>query len=274
VWLFLILLLPGFTLNAASAFTAAYSRRWGERGGRWASFILRNILGIPVWAMGLGLAVQTPSAKLVASTFITNAVGWLLIAAGGVVILWALGPLGKRSVAPSVRDTVVTHGAYARVRHPIHSGTFLEFVGLWLLRPTVVAGVAYTQPLNRNGTHPRDSYLLSNCSPSRRLGSGFRQKSVELSGATNDFNRFASLREGRLSSNSAESTRFPPGRLRQAKARLDLNGTASTSAAAGLDYSNRKRHIAIRKKATPTPASKPTWGNTSTTPAPWLVNWR
>jgi protein-S-isoprenylcysteine O-methyltransferase Ste14 len=142
VWTFLIPLLLGFTLNAASAFTTAYSRRWGEWGGQRASFILRNILGIPLWVVGLGLAVKTPSATLVAPTRVTNVVGWLPIAAGGVVILWALGPLGKRSVAPSVRDTLVAHGAYARVRHPIHSGTFLEFVGLWLLRPTIVVAVA------------------------------------------------------------------------------------------------------------------------------------
>jgi protein-S-isoprenylcysteine O-methyltransferase Ste14 len=142
VWLFLIPLLLGFALNAASAFTAAYSRRWGERGGRWASFVLRNILGIPLWAMGLGFAVQTPSTMLVAPNLIMNIMGWLLIVAGGMVILWALGFLGKRAAAPSMRDTLVMHGAYAHVRHPIHSGTFLEFAGLWLLRPTVAVAVA------------------------------------------------------------------------------------------------------------------------------------
>ena len=141
-WGFLIPLLLGFALNAASAFTAAYSRRWGERGGRWASFVLRNILGIPLWAVGLGFAVQTPSAMVVAPNPIMNVVGWLLIVAGGMVILWALGFLGKRAVAPSARDTLVFHGAYAHVRHPIHSGTFLEFVGLWLLRPALAVTVA------------------------------------------------------------------------------------------------------------------------------------
>ena len=44
---FLISLLVGFVLARASAFTAAYSQRWGERGSRVATLILRNFLGIP-----------------------------------------------------------------------------------------------------------------------------------------------------------------------------------------------------------------------------------
>jgi hypothetical protein len=40
-----------------------------------------------------------------------------------------------------------------------------------------------------------------NCSPSRRLGSGFGQKSVELPNMAGDFNRVPSLREGKVSRN-------------------------------------------------------------------------
>jgi protein-S-isoprenylcysteine O-methyltransferase Ste14 len=43
---------------------------------------------------------------------------------------------------PSVRDTLVRHGLYARVRHPIYSGMMLVFVGLALLRPTATVVVA------------------------------------------------------------------------------------------------------------------------------------
>jgi protein-S-isoprenylcysteine O-methyltransferase Ste14 len=65
-----------------------------------------------------------------------------LIAAGAIVILWVLCSLGWRAVAPSSRDTLVANGAYSSVRHPIHVGTCLEFVGLWLLVPSLTATVA------------------------------------------------------------------------------------------------------------------------------------
>ena len=43
---------------------------------------------------------------------------------------------------PSVRDTLVRDGLYARVRHAIYSGMMLAFVGLALLRPTATVVVA------------------------------------------------------------------------------------------------------------------------------------
>lgn len=43
---------------------------------------------------------------------------------------------------PSVRDTLVCHGIYARVRHPIYSGMMLVLVGMVLLRPTATVVVA------------------------------------------------------------------------------------------------------------------------------------
>ena len=61
---FLILLLVGFALAGASAFTAAYSQCWGERGGQPATSILRNFLGIPLWLFGFILAWLAPTALL------------------------------------------------------------------------------------------------------------------------------------------------------------------------------------------------------------------
>ncbi|TAL24041.1 MAG: hypothetical protein EPN94_08195, partial [Nitrospirae bacterium] len=49
------LILVGFVLAGASAFTAAYSRQWGEKGGQMATIILRNLLGIPLWITGFVL---------------------------------------------------------------------------------------------------------------------------------------------------------------------------------------------------------------------------
>ena len=82
MYVFLIPLLLGFALNWASAFTAAYSRRWGARGGQLATLLLRNVLGIPLWAVGLGLAMRTPSPMLFASSPAIDTLGWLLVAAG------------------------------------------------------------------------------------------------------------------------------------------------------------------------------------------------
>src|SRR3972149_10254993 len=53
---FLFPLVLGFALGGASAFTAAFSRRWGERRGQMATMILRNALGIPLWIFGYILA--------------------------------------------------------------------------------------------------------------------------------------------------------------------------------------------------------------------------
>ena len=46
-------LLLGFALGGASAFTAAFSRLWGEAGaGGWPRWFLRNWLAIPLWLFG------------------------------------------------------------------------------------------------------------------------------------------------------------------------------------------------------------------------------
>jgi protein-S-isoprenylcysteine O-methyltransferase Ste14 len=142
MYLFLIPLIIGFTFNCASALTTFYSRRWGERRGALATVILRDILGIPVWAIGFALAARAESALIFAKTAITNAAGIILIVVGSAIIIYALVTIRSKAAAPSLKDGLVRTGAYARVRHPIHSGTFLEFAGLFLLRPTVPVAVA------------------------------------------------------------------------------------------------------------------------------------
>jgi protein-S-isoprenylcysteine O-methyltransferase Ste14 len=133
---FLIPLLLGFTLTSVSAFTTAYTRRWGERSGRLVTLILRMVLGMPLWVVGLGLTVRTPSPSLLASTRVTEVLGWLVIAAGCTIILLALVSLRWQAAAPSTHDTLVQHGLYAHVRHPLYTGMLLEFSGLALLVPT------------------------------------------------------------------------------------------------------------------------------------------
>jgi protein-S-isoprenylcysteine O-methyltransferase Ste14 len=133
---FLVPLVAGFGFNAASAFTAAYSERWGERRGRLITAVLRNVLGIPVWVIGLVLAVRTPSPALFIPNQVATAIGWLLLLLGSLVQVLALAALRQRAALPTTRDTLVQHGPYAQVRHPIYAGLLLEFAAISLVKPT------------------------------------------------------------------------------------------------------------------------------------------
>jgi protein-S-isoprenylcysteine O-methyltransferase Ste14 len=133
VYLFLFPLLAGFLFNWASAPTAFYIRRLGETRGRALTFLFRNILGIPVWAAGLALACRVDVPALWPDTVLPVAAGWVLICAGGLLILQALRFLGWRSVRPTSQDSLVQSGSYRWVRHPIHAGVLLEFLGVILL---------------------------------------------------------------------------------------------------------------------------------------------
>lgn len=60
----------------------------------------------------------------------TAAVAVLIV--GLLAMLWALGALGTNiSVVPQARE-VVTHGPYARVRHPLYTAELLSGVGICL----------------------------------------------------------------------------------------------------------------------------------------------
>jgi protein-S-isoprenylcysteine O-methyltransferase Ste14 len=134
--MFLIPLLIGFACNSASTFTTFYSRRWGSRNGQLLSTILRNVLGIPVWVVGLALAMRESAALLFEPGLVVEISAWLLIAMGCVIMTWALLSIRRRAFMPSVQDALICNGPYAHVRHPIYSGLLLEFLGLILWQPT------------------------------------------------------------------------------------------------------------------------------------------
>jgi len=136
MYLFLILLLPGFALMGASAFTAAWSRRWDERGGQLATNLLRNVLGIPLFMLGLVLAWRADGAWLFEADAAARALGWLLIAAGAVPVLVGHWQLGLRTHLPAAGDALMEGGLYAQVRHPIYAGGLVVFAGLAMLRPS------------------------------------------------------------------------------------------------------------------------------------------
>ena len=142
MFVFLIPLTLGFVLAGASAFTAAYSRWWGEAGGRIATSILRNFLGIPLWLLVFFLAWIQPAAPFFSPSVMSFVLGWSLILVGSIPVLWGHVQLGWRTHMPSVRDTLVRHGLYAHVRHPIYSGGILILIGLALLKPTLAVALA------------------------------------------------------------------------------------------------------------------------------------
>ncbi len=142
MFLFLVPLLTGFFFNCASAFTYYYSKLLGERGGRITCMVLRDVLGIPLWVIGYIMAAQAPSTTLYKPNLFATILAWLLILAGGVVIVLGLKALKWRAAAPSAQDTLVVEGVYAYIRHPLYSGMMLELVGLFLYIPLITVLVA------------------------------------------------------------------------------------------------------------------------------------
>jgi protein-S-isoprenylcysteine O-methyltransferase Ste14 len=132
----------GFGFNLASAFTTNYSKWWGERRGTLVSVILRNILGIPVWAVGFVMAIRESAPAVFPSTRLINLFGGLLIVAGAGIIILALVTIRIKAARPTVQDGLVQSGLYAHIRHPIYAGAMLEFIGSFLVFPTLTVAIA------------------------------------------------------------------------------------------------------------------------------------
>jgi protein-S-isoprenylcysteine O-methyltransferase Ste14 len=71
-----------------------------------------------------------------------KSLGWLLVIAGSIPLVWGHAVLGLPTGWPSIRDALVRHSLYAYVRHPIYAGGLLMFVGGVLLKPTATVGAA------------------------------------------------------------------------------------------------------------------------------------
>lgn len=132
----------GFVFAGASPFTAAYSRRFGETGGTIRTAVLRNLLGIPLWIIGYVWTSWIPSAQVFIPNIFVTIIGWVLIVVGAVPLLARQLYVGMRSHFPSGKDTLVRHGLYAYVRHPIYAGGLLVLPGLFLLHPTLTVLIA------------------------------------------------------------------------------------------------------------------------------------
>ncbi len=108
------------------------------------TFITRNILGIPVWALGVALATKPEAKQLFEPDVASTILAWAFLVLGSVLMIWALVLLRLRSFRPTEKDTLVDRGLFAHIRHPIYSGLLLDFIGLVLVRPTVPVLVGST----------------------------------------------------------------------------------------------------------------------------------
>lgn len=134
---YLVPLIAGFVFSSLSAFTAFYSRLFGERGGRAVTSVMRNAVGIPLWLWGFALAWLRPSPLYFIPMRWVRIAGAVLVIIGCVPIVWGHISLGLRSHMPSIKDKLVRNGLYAYVRHPIYAGLILSFAGLSIFNPAV-----------------------------------------------------------------------------------------------------------------------------------------
>lgn len=139
---FIIPLVFGFTSNVASTFTTLFSEKWGKVSGSLVTIILRDIIGIPVWAIGFVMAIRESQGLFYENLLVARIAGWIVLSAGAVIIVIALVSIRLKAAAPSTGDKLVNKGIYSAVRHPIHTGTFLEFTGLFLLWPSFQTVIA------------------------------------------------------------------------------------------------------------------------------------
>ncbi len=98
---------------------------------------MRNLLGIPLCFSGFVLAWLEPSPLLLNPNITLKLIGPFLIILGSIPFIRGHIELGWRTHMPSVKDTLVRHGLYAYVRHPIYTGGFAILAGLALIKPTL-----------------------------------------------------------------------------------------------------------------------------------------
>lgn len=99
---------------------------------------LRRVFGLALWLSALAYLIN-PSWMAWASVPLPSWMRWsgaALMAACVPLVYWVFSSLGKNvtsTVAIRKEHTLVTHGPYRWVRHPLYSVGFLAFIGLSLL---------------------------------------------------------------------------------------------------------------------------------------------
>ncbi len=109
---------------------------FGRKGGRWVA--AQVVLLAAIAALG-------PSGAVRPAHWISTLAGGFVIASGLAVLAAGLRALGRRNLTPlpepRAEAVLVTHGIYARVRHPIYSGVMLAALGWALAWQSLPAGI-------------------------------------------------------------------------------------------------------------------------------------
>jgi len=97
--------------------------------------IAAALLALPTWPAVLG--GELLGARWVADSAIVGRAGFLLVAAGLAISVWARAVLGgnwSATVTLKEGHEIVSTGPYRLVRHPIYTGLLLGFAGTALAR--------------------------------------------------------------------------------------------------------------------------------------------
>ncbi len=149
MYIYILLLVLGFSSNIASTYTAFYSERLGKQAGTFITILLRDVLGIPVWVIGFVVAIGNNRETLFPTSAVSMVAAWVLIISGAVIVIASLLSIRLKAAAPSMDDKLVNTGLYAYMRHPVHLGTLLGFLGMFMLWPSfdvmisVLIGIAW-----------------------------------------------------------------------------------------------------------------------------------
>ncbi len=98
-------------------------------------------------------------------------VGLICLASGTMLSGRAIAQLAAVNLWREADDHLITSGAYGRVRNPIYLGLTLGFIGVWLVRPTVILllALACYVTCNHWRIHLEERYLQL------RFGEEFRR---------------------------------------------------------------------------------------------------
>jgi protein-S-isoprenylcysteine O-methyltransferase Ste14 len=69
------------------------------------------------------------------------ATGWTMWLLGGVFVFWSIWYLRHSfSIEPQARR-LITSGPYSLARHPVYTGYLLQYIGMWMIIPTLPLAV-------------------------------------------------------------------------------------------------------------------------------------
>lgn len=101
-----------------------------------------NILALLGLSLLLFHLIRHPAPRIFPASGLVSGVGFALMAAGTGIAAAVFRQynlpefLGTRPFAPAVKQTLITGGTNAWVRHPLYFGLLTALAGIWLLVPT------------------------------------------------------------------------------------------------------------------------------------------